>query len=50
MEVRPERKQTLASRWIIAYSKERSGKNMIEKLAAELMDACENKGGAIKKT
>ncbi len=49
MEVRPERKQTLASRWIIAYSKERSGKNMIEKLAAELMDACENKGGAIKK-
>lgn len=49
MEVRPERKQTLASRWIIAYAKERNGKNMIEKLAAELMDACENKGGAIKK-
>lgn len=49
MEVRPERKQTLASRWIISYAKERNGKNMVEKLAAELMDACENKGGAIKK-
>ncbi len=49
MEVRPERKQTLASRWIITYAKERSGKNMVEKLAAELMDACDNKGGAIKK-
>lgn len=49
MEVRPERKQTLASRWIISYAKERNGKNMIEKLAAELMDACDNKGGAIKK-
>jgi len=49
MEVRPERKQTLASRWIISYAKERNGKNMVEKLAAELMDACDNKGGAIKK-
>ncbi|MEZ4815829.1 MAG: 30S ribosomal protein S7 [Bdellovibrionota bacterium] len=49
MEVRPERKQTLASRWIISYAKDRNGKNMVEKLAAELMDACENKGGAIKK-
>jgi small subunit ribosomal protein S7 len=49
MEVRPERKQTLASRWLISYAKERNGKNMVEKLAAELMDACDNKGGAIKK-
>lgn len=49
MEVRPERKQTLASRWIITYAKERNGKNMVEKLAAELVDACDNKGGAIKK-
>jgi small subunit ribosomal protein S7 len=48
-EVRPERKQTLASRWIITYALERSGKNMVEKLAAELIDAAENKGGAIKK-
>jgi small subunit ribosomal protein S7 len=49
VEVRPDRRQTLASRWIIQYSKERSGKNMVEKLAAELLDAVENRGGAIKK-
>lgn len=49
VEVRPDRRQTLASRWIINYSKERSGKNMVEKLAAELLDASENRGGAIKK-
>jgi small subunit ribosomal protein S7 len=49
VEVRPDRRQTLASRWIITYSKERSGKNMVEKLAAELLDAVENRGGAIKK-
>jgi small subunit ribosomal protein S7 len=49
VEVRPDRRQTLASRWIISYSKERSGKNMTERLANELLDAAENKGGAIKK-
>ena len=49
VEVRPERRQTLASRWLIQYSKERSGKNMMEKLAAELLDAADNKGAAIKK-
>jgi small subunit ribosomal protein S7 len=49
VEVRPDRRQTLASRWIVSYSKERSGKNMVERLAGELMDAAENKGGAIKK-
>lgn len=49
VEVRPDRRQTLASRWIIQYSKERSGKNMTEKLAAELLDASDNKGGSIKK-
>ena len=49
MEVRPDRRQTLASRWIVQYAKERPGKNMVEKLAAELLDAADNKGGAIKK-
>jgi small subunit ribosomal protein S7 len=49
VEVRPERRQSLASRWIVGYAKERSGKNMVEKLAAELLDAAENRGGAIKK-
>ena len=49
VEVRPDRRQTLASRWIILYAKERSGKNMTERLANELLDAADNKGGAIKK-
>jgi small subunit ribosomal protein S7 len=49
VEVRPDRRQTLASRWIVQYSKERSGKNMTEKLAAELLDAADNKGASIKK-
>jgi small subunit ribosomal protein S7 len=49
VEVRPDRRQSLASRWIVGYAQERSGKNMTERLAAELLDAAENKGGAIKK-
>ncbi|MEO5667805.1 MAG: 30S ribosomal protein S7 [Bdellovibrionota bacterium] len=49
VEVRPERRQSLASRWIVQYSKERQGKNMTERLANELLDAAENRGGAIKK-
>jgi small subunit ribosomal protein S7 len=49
VEVRPDRRQTLASRWIITNARDRSGKNMVEKLAAELLDAADNKGGAIKK-
>lgn len=49
VEVRPERRQTLASRWIVSYCKSRPGRTMREKLAAELMDAAENRGGAIKK-
>ena len=49
VEVRPERRQTLASRWIVSYCKARPGRTMREKLAAELMDAAENRGGAIKK-
>jgi len=49
VEVRPERRQTLASRWIVQYTKARSGRTMRDKLAAELMDAAENRGNAIKK-
>jgi small subunit ribosomal protein S7 len=49
VEVRPERRQTLASRWIIINAKKRSGKSMVDKLANELIDACENRGGAVKK-
>ncbi|MCX5906430.1 MAG: 30S ribosomal protein S7 [Deltaproteobacteria bacterium] len=48
-EVRPERRTALAIRWILTYARERSEKSMVEKLAAELMDAANNRGGAIKK-
>jgi small subunit ribosomal protein S7 len=49
VEVRPERKAALAIRWIITFSKQRSEKTMEEKLSAELMDAANNRGAAIKK-
>ena len=48
-EVRPERKLTLAIRWTLANTRRRSEKTMIDKLAAELMDASRNAGGAVKK-
>ena len=49
MEVRPERRQTLGLRWITKYSRARSEKTMRERLAGEIMDACNNLGGAVKK-
>ncbi len=49
VEVRPNRKQALALRWLIGYSKARPGKSMAEKLAAELMAAANKEGGSIKK-
>jgi len=49
VEVRPERRQTLAIRWIVNFARERKGKSMQEKLAAELMEAAEGTGGAVKK-
>jgi small subunit ribosomal protein S7 len=48
-EVRPERRTALSIRWLIAYAKERTEKSMEEKLAAEFIDAANNRGGAIKK-
>jgi small subunit ribosomal protein S7 len=48
-EVRPERRTALAIRWLINYAKERSEKSMEEKLAGELIDAANNRGGAVKK-
>jgi len=48
-EIRPERRTALAIRWLIAYAQERSEKSMEEKLAAELLDAANNRGAAIKK-
>jgi len=49
VEVRPDRRQALAIRWIVEHARDRSGKSLVEKLAAELLDAAENRGGAIKK-
>ncbi len=49
MEVAPERRITLAMRWIINASRARSGKSFSEKLAGELMDAAENQGASIRR-
>ena len=49
MEVRQTRRNALAIRWIINYSQARSGKSMADKLAAELIDAFNNRGSAVKK-
>lgn len=49
VEVRKERRQSLAIRWLKEYARGRNGKTMVEKLADELVDAANNKGGAIKK-
>jgi len=49
IEVRPTRKQSLALRWLRDYSRDRAGKSMVEKLADEIIDAANNRGGAVKK-
>ena len=49
MEIRPERRQTLGLRWLVTYSRNRSEKNMIDRLANELLDASNNTGGAVRK-
>ena len=49
VEVRPERKQTLALRWLVKYARLRNDKTMDEKLAKEIMDAANGLGGACKK-
>jgi small subunit ribosomal protein S7 len=49
VEVNSFRRQSLAIHWLILYARQRSGKNMTDKLADELMDAANSKGGAVKK-
>ena len=49
VEVNQYRRQALAIRWLIGYARDRAGKTMKDKLAEELLDASNNKGGAIKK-
>ena len=49
MDVRPERRRTLALRWLIGAARKRSGNTMTDKLAGELLDAYNNTGTSIKK-
>jgi len=49
MEVRPERRQTLGLRWIVGYARGRSERTMKERLAGEIMVACNQTGAAYKK-
>ncbi|MFA5692104.1 MAG: 30S ribosomal protein S7 [Acholeplasmataceae bacterium] len=49
VEVRPERRQALALRWLVQYAKLRHEKTMVDKLANEIMDAASGTGAAVKK-
>ncbi|MCI8325321.1 MAG: 30S ribosomal protein S7 [Clostridia bacterium] len=49
MEIRPERRQTLAIRWLVMFARKRGEKTMMERVAAELMDAFNNTGNSIKR-
>jgi small subunit ribosomal protein S7 len=49
VEVRPDRRQALAIRWIIEHARARSEKTMQDRLSAELLDAANNRGAAVKK-
>ena len=49
MEIRPARRQTLAIRWLVMFSRKRGEKTMVERVAAELMDAYNNTGNSVKK-
>ena len=49
LEIRPERRQTLGIRWLVDFARKRGEKTMDDRLAAEIMDAFGNSGGAVKK-
>ena len=49
VEVRPDRRQALAIRWIITAARDRNDKTMVDRLASELLDASNNRGAAVKK-
>jgi small subunit ribosomal protein S7 len=49
IEVRPDRAQTMAMRWIIKAARKRTGKSMAERLAAEMLEASREQGAAVKK-
>ena len=49
IEVRPDRRQALALRWLVTFSRARGEKTMVDKLASEIMDAYNNTGAAVKR-
>lgn len=49
VEVRPERRTSLAMRWLVTFARQRGEKTMFERLAGELLDAANNRGAAVKK-
>ena len=49
VDVRPDRSTALGMRWLVIYSRERGEKTMMEKLVAEILDASQNRGNAVKK-
>ena len=49
IEVRPDRRQALALRWLVLFSRKRGEKTMMERLAGEIMDAANNAGSAVKR-
>jgi small subunit ribosomal protein S7 len=49
VEVRSDRKVSLAMRWMVTYSRKRSGRTMVERLSGEIMDAANNTGASVKK-
>jgi small subunit ribosomal protein S7 len=49
VEVRSDRRNALAMRWLISYAKARSEKTMVQRLAGELQDAAQNRGSSVKK-
>ncbi len=49
VEVRPDRRTSLALRWVIGYARQRTEKTMTDRLSAELLDAANNRGASVKK-
>jgi small subunit ribosomal protein S7 len=49
MEIRPDRRQTLAIRWLVSFSRKRNEKTMEERLAGEILDAFNNTGASVKR-
>jgi small subunit ribosomal protein S7 len=49
VEVRPERRMALGIRWLVTFARRRNGRSMVEKLTAELIDAANGTGGAVRR-